>query len=252
MLRQIDDLGWKSAPQSGRISTEATVTLVGDLRYLDTDASSRFLVMNGNPPQAGLYTVAPRIPVWFAILSYDPSGYLRDDETIDPDALLQTLKKNNVVDNEERARLNLQSLTLEGWSVPPHYDAITKRLEWGTKFRSPDGNYTVNYSTRLLGRNGVIHATLVTAPETLDNDVKAFKAALTHIEFNRGSRYAEFRQGDKVAEYGLAALIVGGAAAAAAKSGAGKALFKFIGVGILAAAAAVWSWIKSLFSKKKA
>ncbi len=110
----------------------------------------------------------------------------------------------------------------------------------------------MNYSTRLLGRNGAIHATLVTDPDNLDSDVKAFKAALTRLQFNSGSRYEEFRQGDKVAEYGLAALIVGGAAAAAAKSGAGKALFKFLGFGIFAAAAALLAWIRSLFTKKKA
>jgi hypothetical protein len=52
-----------------------------------------------------------------------------------------------------------------------------------------------------------------------------------------------------VAEYGLAALIIGGAAAAAAKSGALKGLMKFIWVGAIAIGAACWSYVKRLFRK---
>ena len=38
-------------------------------------------------------------------------------------------------------------------------------------------------------------------------------------QFSTGEKYAEFKEGDHIAEYGLAALITGGAAAVAAKKG---------------------------------
>jgi uncharacterized membrane-anchored protein len=67
---------------------------------------------------------------------------------------------------------------------------------------------------------------------SLDQDVKEFHAALSNLTFGSGQQYSEFRPGAKVAEYGLAALVVGGAAAVAVESGAG--FFKVIGVGVLA------------------
>jgi uncharacterized membrane-anchored protein len=103
---------------------------------------------------------------------------------------------------------------------------------------------TVNYTIRLLGRTGVMNAVLVSSPSSLDNDIKAFKASLGNFSFTQGQRYSEFRAGDKVAEYGLAALIVGGAAAAAAKSGAFKAFGKFIVFGVFGGLAAAWAAIR--------
>jgi uncharacterized membrane-anchored protein len=196
-------------------------------------------------------TFAPSDLTWFSVF-FESSGYVQDDEKIDPDSLLEILKKNNVAGNEERKKRGLETLVLEGWYVAPHYDIQTKRLEWGTKLRPESGGITVNYTIRLLGRSGVMSVILVSNPTSLDNDVKSFKAALAGFDFNTGEKYSEFRSGDKVAEYGLAALIVGGAAAAAAKSGAFKFLGKFISIGIIGGLAAAWAAARAFFSRKQA
>lgn len=97
-------------------------------------------------------------------------------------------------------------------------------------------------------------ATLVSAPETLDADVASFRKVLTGFDYNDGERYSEFRPGDHVAEFGLAALVTGGAAVIATKKGfwAAAALFlakmwKLVAVG----AVAVGTGIKSFFKKKE-
>ena len=81
---------------------------------------------------------------------------------------------------------------------------------------------------------------------------------LTAYRFNSGDTYAEWRPGDKVAEYGLTGLIVGGAVAAAVKTGLLKGLWKFVVAGvaafwkvILAAVVAVIAGLKSLFKRKQ-
>jgi uncharacterized membrane-anchored protein len=139
----------------------------------------------------------------------------------------------------------------DGWHVPPHYDSGTKRLEWGMRLRDERGGLHINYTSRLLGRSGVMSAVLVSSPQTLNEDVKSFNGALAGYQFNAGEQYAEFKSGDKVAEYGLAALVVGGAAAAAAKAGLFKSLGKFLWVIVGGALMGGWALLKKLFARKE-
>lgn len=244
-------LPWVKGPSEGAIGGVASVKLTSDLQFLGTSATNQYLQLLGNLPTENSYALAKTDQSWFSVFQFDRSGYVKDDEEIDPDVLLQQLKENNVRGNEERRKQGLTLLHLEGWFVPPHYDVQTKRLEWGTRLRTENGEQLVNYTARLLGRSGVMSATLVSDPASLDHDVAEFKSALKGFEFNSGETYSEFRQGDKVAEYGLAALIVGGAAAAAAKSGAGKTIFKGLGILALAVIAALGAFVKKLFGKKE-
>jgi len=249
IAKEINGLPWKTAPATGSIGSEAQIGLTKDLRFLDANATSRFLELNGNPPRSNQYAVAPKSFDWFAIFTFDRSGYVRDDEKLDADELLRTLRKQNETGIAERKRLNLPVLKLDGWAVGPHYDIETQRLEWGIRLLTEDGEPVVNYTIKLLGRSGVMNALLVSEPQTLDANIREFKDALKKFDFVSGERYAEYRQGDKIAEYGLAALIVGGAAAAAAQSGLLKGFGKLIGVAVFGGLAAVGAFFKKIFGR---
>jgi len=249
LAKEINSLPWVVFPSVGNIGTVARINLTDDLRFLDDVNTRRFLELNGNPPRNNNFTLAPRALSWFAVFSFDRSGYVRDDERLDPDGLLKSLKEQNAASIEERRRLKLPILRLEGWAVSPHYDTETRRLEWGTRLLGDRGDVVVNYTIRILGRSGVMSAVLVSDPHDLDIDVKQFKTALRGFDFVQGERYTEFRQGDRVAQYGLAALIVGGAAAAAAKSGALKGLVKIIGIVVIGGLAAIGGFFAKLFRR---
>jgi uncharacterized membrane-anchored protein len=249
---QIKKLDWKFGPTTGKIAGTATIVVPQGSVFLGTIGTRRFLELQGNVGSPDNFTFAPSDLSWFSVFSYDPSGHVPDDETIDPDALLEQLKQTNVAGNEERKRHGLQTLVLEDWYVTPHYDVQTKRLEWATRFRGASGEATVNYAIRLLGRTGVMSAILVSSPTSLDKDIKSFKTALAGFDFNSGQKYAEFRAGDKVAEYGLAALIVGGAAAAAAKSGAVNFLGKYLGVIIAGGFTAAFAALRGFLARRQA
>ncbi len=250
ILQELQKLGWQKGPGVGAVAGKAKLKIPEGYAFLDDANTRRFLEIMGNPPRDGHYLIAPANLDWFAVFAFNPIGYVKDDEKIDADALLQSLKESDGPGNEERKRLGMGAVYTDGWHVPPHYDAATKRLEWGVRLRNEQGRTNVNYTSRLLGRSGVMSAILVCSIQTLDADVKAFNAVLAGYEFNPGERYAEFKSGDKVAEYGLAALVVGGAAAAAAKAGWLKFLGKFWVV-ILAGLAAVWAFIKKLFVRRE-
>jgi uncharacterized membrane-anchored protein len=251
LWKQVNSLGWQSYPNVGVIGDVAQIRLTNGIRFLDAKNTSRFVELEGNPPVSNAYAIAPQSISWFSIFEFDSVGYVKDDDKIDPDELLKTLKEQNEQSIEERKRLNISVLHLTGWFVEPHYDIQTKRLEWGTRLVDDRGAVTVNYSIRILGRSGVMRAVLVSDPDSLQSDIQAFRAVLKGFDFVPGQQYAEFRSGDKVAEYGLAALIVGGAAAVAVKTGFAKILFKFIAIPIVVAFAAVVGFFKRLFGSRK-
>jgi uncharacterized membrane-anchored protein len=114
--------------------------------FLGSAGTRRFLEIQGNLGVDDAFTFAPNDIAWFSVFSFEASGYVPDDEKIDPDALLEILKKSNAASNEERKRRGVETLVLEDWFIAPHYDVQTKRLEWGTKLRQGSGGITVNYS----------------------------------------------------------------------------------------------------------
>ena len=234
VVEELRQLAWQRGPGEGQIGPKAKIQIPGGYAFLDERNTRRFLELNGNPPRDKHYTLVAADFSWFAVFSFEESGYVRDDEKLDAEALLKSLQASDTHQNEERKRLGLRAIHTDGWQVSPHYDQDTKRLEWGVRLRGDDGAPVVNYTIRLLGRQGVMHAILVSDPRSLDRDMAAFKASLTGYSFVPGQRYSEFRSGDRVAEYGLAALVLGGAAAVATKTGFGKAIFKFLIVGLIA------------------
>jgi uncharacterized membrane-anchored protein len=233
-------LAWQRGPVEGRIGSVASIKVAEGQAFLDGPNTRRFLELNGNPPRDERYVLVSPKSDWFAVFFFESAGYVKDDEKLDPAALLAALKEADKAANAERERLGMTPLHTDGWHVPPHYDLSTKRLEWGVRLRGGSEERTiVNYSIRLLGRRGVMHAILVSEPESLDRDIAEFKTALRDYDFTSGERYSEFRAGDRVAEYGLAALVLGGAAAVATKSGFGKAIGKFVVVGVAALGSAI-------------
>jgi len=124
-------------------------------------------------------------------------------------------------------------------------------LEWAIRATS-EGRPILNYNTRLLGRKGVMEVVLIVEPDKLSDTLPSFRDLLAGYSFQTGQTYAEFHQGDKVAKYGLAALVVGGAAVGAAKLGLFSALLVFLKKGwklLVVAFAAVATAVKKFFAR---
>jgi len=90
-----------------------------------------------------------------------------------------------------------------------------------------------------------MEVTLVCDPQMLAGLLPTYRRLLAGYRYTQGNTYAEYVEGDKIAEYGLAALITGGAVAVAAKSGLLKHLWKFI----VLIAAAIGGFFKKLFGR---
>lgn len=245
--RSAASLDWKVGPTTIKVGHVASQKI--GIGYISLEAvdTRRFLEMTENlASKSDVGIIAPEDLSWFASYSYDSIGYVKDDEkgSLNSEVLLREFKRNSERSNTERRRRGLPELILVGWACEPHYDDKTHNLEWAVRYSSKDGP-VVNYNTRILGRGGVMRVTLVCDPEELSSVLPEFKSALQGFSYNEGSRYAEYRNGDRIAEVGLSALVIGGATAAAVKTGAFKWLWKVIVVG----AAAIGGFFKKIFGK---
>jgi uncharacterized membrane-anchored protein len=189
------------------------------------------------------------------IFEFDETGYVKDDDKdeLDADSLLKTLREGQEAGNVRRREMGIEELELLGWAVPPRYNSLTHNLEWATRVRSKNGGgESINYNTRLLGRKGVMEVALVCGPDELDRLIPEYQSIMSGYQYTEGESYAEYREGDKVAQYGLAALVAGGAAVAAGKMGLFAKLSGLIaklGKGIIVVVIALGATIKKLYEK---
>lgn len=246
---------WQKGPMKGKLGALAEVDVPEGYAFADAHNTRTFLKETGNLTDGSEQGTIIKIKDdWFVVFEFEDSGYVKDDEkaNLDADGLLGQLRENNTAGNERRKEMGLPELKLVGWFEKPHYDAATHNLVWATILESGGGR-SVNHNMKLLGRRGVMSATLVADPNQMAAAVKDYNGLITKYEYTADNKYSAFREGDKIAEYGLSALVLGGAAAAAAKTGLLKTIGKFliagwklVAVGLIAVGAA----IKRLFSGK--
>lgn len=254
-----------SGPKDIPIRDQAKLKLPQGFRFIPQQQAKAVLELMGNrvgPDFVGM--VLPEVTGdeadWLVVVSYEDSGHIADDDAKEwnADELLDGLKKGTEAQNEERRKLGVSEMVVLGWVEPPRYDEATHRLVWSasTKDKAAPGDKPegINYNTYALGREGYVSLNLVTSYETIAQDKPVAHQLLAALEFNEGRRYADFNSStDRLAEFGLAAL-VGGVAAKKLGLFALIAAFvvkfaKVIGVGALAVAGIGAKWFSG--RKKK-
>jgi uncharacterized membrane-anchored protein len=252
--------------QSGAIPLKdglATIKLPDNFRYLDPANGKKVLVdLWGNPPSeadmlglivpAGFTGAGP--DSWAVIITWQEDGYVKDDEAekINYNDLLKEMKEGETEENAERVKQGYEPITLVGWAAQPRYDRASHKLYWARELKVADyPEHTLNYDIRALGRRGVLSLNAVAGMDQLKNIETDMQQVLGFVEFNEGHRYADYKPGyDKVAAYGIGALVAG---KVLAKAGLFKVLLglllagkKFIFIGLIA----VGVLLKKLFTGK--
>jgi uncharacterized membrane-anchored protein len=252
--QKLGALHWVNGPQKVQLFGNSSLQVPADYVFLDQAETAKLQALQHNLSNGTEYFFAPKNGRWEVFFSYSDDGYVKDDEKIDAAALLKNIEENTVAGNKMRRERGWDEMQVVGWQTAPHYETQTNRLEWaidGKNLRTSD--VVVNFNTRILGRGGVMSAVLVSSPDNLDEAIADFKSTLTGFEYLPGKRYAEYKPGDKIAKYGLAALITGGAAAIAVKTGLWKVILGGLVAGwkfIAAAAVAIFGGLARRFKRK--
>lgn len=223
LVEKLQAADWQTGPTTVTVGSVAKLQLPEGFEYVGADGAQALMELYGNPPDSsllGLVKPSDEASDWLVTFQFDDIGYVKDadKEAIDADGLLEGFREGIPSQNEARRSMGLSELRGLQWSDQPFYDPETKNLTWGLNAAFDDGD-SINYDIRMLGRSGVMSATLIGSPEGYKAAVPQVKQVLSGFEFSEGNKYAEWKPGDKVAAYGLAGLIGGGALAVAAKSG---------------------------------
>lgn len=254
LLAQKPEYDVLRGPAVAKLGGVAQVELPAGYVFLNGKDTRNLMKAAGEPVSGNeVGFLRPTNGEWSVFFDFSDIGYVKDDDKdkLDADKLLASIKEGTEEGNKERARAGNPPLNIIGWETPPHYDEATHNLEWAIRAES-EGRPILNYNTRLLGRKGVMEVVLVCEPAELGTTLPEFRGVLSQYKFQSGENYAEYKPGDKIAKYGLAALILGGAGVGAAKLGLltwVAVLFKKAWKLIIVAFVAVASFFKKIFGR---
>jgi uncharacterized membrane-anchored protein len=238
-------LPWEEGRMAMPIGDDlAQIDLTSSHRFLDAEGTRLFLELTQNPVSGNeIATVMPQDVEegWFLVFEYDDSGYVPDDEkdSLDANEMIASIRQGTEAANAERSRRGWSTMQIIGWHEEPFYDSSTNNLTWSIIGES-NGQRNVNRLIKVLGRGGVMTVVLVSSPKGLEAAAAAADSLLSDYRYVRGQTYAEYVPGtDKLAQYGLTALVVGGGAAALLKSGLLARFWKPLVVALAALGAGV-------------
>lgn len=258
-------LPWKIGPQPLDLGHGVSLALPEGYRFLGQPEAGRVMEKMGNLHNEnllGLVLGTDPADGYLVSLRYDEEGFIKDDEKLDAKELLDAIREGEAEYNEERKKLGFTAIHADGWHEAPRYDKAQHHVIWALIVSDETGS-SVNLNTRVLGRKGFVSVNLVTDRELLEQHRSHGVDILGATTFTAGSRYEDFDASkDKVAEYGLTGLVLGGAGvgiAKAAKIGILAKAWKGIVAllvagkkGIVALFAAIAAFAKKLFNRKRA
>lgn len=212
--------------QRGKITLPgaiATLDLPANFRYLSPADAERVLVDAwGNPP--GFESLGMIVPAatsvlerdsWGVMVTYEKDGHIKDDDadSIKYDELLKEMQSSVLEGNKERKEQGYPAIHLMGWAEKPSYAKDSHKLYWAKDLMADGGAHSLNYNVRVLGREGVLNLNAIAGMDQIETIKKEMRQVTAFTDFTPGNRYADFDgKTDKVAEYGLAALVAGGVA----------------------------------------
>ena len=257
-------LPWQEGPKSIALGQGVQLALPSARRFLAQPDAGRLMEKFGNLHNEDLLgVVLPTTPDedWLVTIRFDAEGFIKDDEKLDGKEILDAIREGEPAYNEERKKLGFPAIHADGWMEDPRYDKANHHVLWALIVSSERGT-SVNLNTRLLGRKGYVSVNLITSRDELVRYRPIGAEMLRATTFDTGSRYEDFdSKTDKVAEYGLTGLVLGGAGVGLAKAVKIGFLAKFWkGLlalliagkkGLIALLAGLAAFAKKLFGGKK-
>ncbi|WP_428738782.1 DUF2167 domain-containing protein [Sulfurimonas sp.] len=252
----------QQGPSKLAIRSQATLDLPQGVGFIPNPQATRLMKALGNRVnnefEGMIVPISESAGWWYVTVDYTASGYIRDDDAKDWDSveMLEQMKEGTEEMNKEFIKRGWPEIEVVGWVEQPTYFSHTHQMIWSVSSKEKKQMQTngagVNYNTLVLGREGYVSLNLVTRLDQVEELKPTSKELIDNLHFTQGKRYVDVDMStDKIASYGLAALVTG---VAAKKLGLfaviAAFLAKFGKVIAIALAGGGWAAFKKFFSKK--
>lgn len=252
----------KVKPDGGQVALD----IPAGFKYLNKDQSLFVLTkLWGNPESATKGVIGMIFPEksgpfadssYAFVVTYEEIGYVKDEDAgkIDYDQMLKSMQEDEKKENEERVKAGYPTIHMVGWAEKPYYDDQRKILHWAKelKFGDGDGDNTLNYEVRILGRKGMISMNAVARMYSLPLVNQDIPKVLSVASFTEGNSYFDFdSKTDKIAVWTIGGLVAGHLLA---KAGILALIAKFLAPlwkFIVIFFAGIGAWFKRKLGRKK-
>lgn len=215
--------------------------------------AQRLMFLNNGTPHPETEAVLVNDADDMVVFDWQPEGYVSSDDwsKVDAATMLRSIGENTEADNVERRKQNIPEITVTGWLKEPTLDRNTNTAFWTLELQSR-GRPIVNSIALRLARKGYEQIIWI-ADKAHFNSGTVLQNMMAANTFPIGDRYMDHAVGDKMAGYGIAALVatVAGAKIAKAADFVGLlVLLKKLWLIPVVAAGALWRKIKARFAKR--
>jgi uncharacterized membrane-anchored protein len=255
---EIDKIPWAVEGSHKLGESSSTLSIPPDHVAAFAADAVRFETLLGNGDLASRHVeavVVNRRNEQVIFQSFNDEGYvtLDDWKDVDAAAMLETIKDNTEKGNAERARNGFAAVHVKGWLQQPTLDRDSNTVRWA--IAADDETPIVNAVALRLGRRGFEKLTWVGEANSYVAQGGELDLILHAHAFDPGFRYADYVTGDKVAAYGVGALVATLVGAKLAKVGlfAGLLLLlkKFGVFAVVAVGGLFAKFRRAIFGKKE-
>ncbi|MDD5140978.1 MAG: DUF2167 domain-containing protein [Verrucomicrobiales bacterium] len=215
---QPQEIKWVSGPGKTSLGVFADLQIPNNCRFTDAEGARSLLKRMKNPIPTGLIgIITPNSGEWMAVLEFNEIGYVKDANkaSMNSKDILKAIQDRSEAQNKDHAKEGAAAIASVNWEREPVYDEKDHSLEWAIRVETHSGK-VINHAFVLLGRQGVLDATMIGAYQGSSN-LFFLKQLTKNIGFKDGQAYADYQKGDKIATIGLAELVVNDENPAASK-----------------------------------
>lgn len=203
-----------AGPTTAKLGSVGSVNVPSGLFFIPAEQAISLQRAMGNNFEGtvlGVLTGANYEPMF--VLEQIQHGHINDSEAdqlhSQANVLLNSIQQNTEKGNQQRSASGMPPLVISGWDEQPNYNKDKHVLSWS--IRATEGGISIiNYVQLLLNREGMIRCVAVSNIATAATVKQTARTLVANITMDAGQRYEDFKPGvDKMAEFGLAALITG-------------------------------------------
>lgn len=210
-LTELTAMNWLDGPAAYSVEDSHSTLRppAGFATLLGKDAQRYEYLINGLEfPQTEFVVYNPAAEIEVAI-EFRPEGFVKDHDwsDVDPDDFLRQLIENQKSDNERRAGTGTEGFDVIGWIEKPSYDPATHVARYTLELGDAQHHW-LNAVAVKLGREGYHKFVWVgDIAQYKNGGPQALTSVLDGHSYDEGYRYADYKDGDNLAAYGIAGLV---------------------------------------------